>query len=91
MMRYFRGKSHFEVDLHVGSSLIAEKVVSLCRTYSSSFVCNIGKLTAYRKAFALYLPMLGVVIQGESNEELPEQLLCCVALHYPDINNRVML
>jgi hypothetical protein len=43
VMRYFRGKSYFEVDLHVGSSLIAEKVVGLCRTYASSCVCNIGK------------------------------------------------
>lgn len=58
------------MDLHVGSSGVAEKIVSVCRSYSNSFVCN-----------------LGVVLQGENEEELPEQLLACATLNRIDFKH----
>jgi hypothetical protein len=57
-----------EIDVHVGSSVIADNIVGICRSYCTSFICN-----------------LGVVIQGECEEELPEQVLACGALKYIDV------
>lgn len=33
----------------------------------------------------------GVVLQGESEDELPEEVLCAIQLQRPDINLRVPL
>lgn len=54
---------YFEIDMHVGSSSIANNIVGLCRTYAKNFSIN-----------------LGVVIQGEKEDELPEQVLFCMTL-----------
>lgn len=69
--RYFRGDNYLEIDVHVGSSMIASNIVGLCRGYSTSFICH-----------------MGIVIQGESEDELPEKLLCSYALNKIDVNKR---
>jgi hypothetical protein len=74
VQRYFRGPGYVEIDLHVGSSAIADNIVSLCRSYSTSFVCN-----------------MGIVLQGESDEELPEALLATVQLHRANLSIRSQL
>jgi hypothetical protein len=61
VQRYYRGINYLEIDEHVGSSNIANNIVSMCRQYSKMFSCNIG-----------------VVIQGETDEELPERVLLCL-------------
>mmetsp|Transcript_4835 Transcript_4835/g.6750 ORF Transcript_4835/g.6750 Transcript_4835/m.6750 type:complete len:344 (-) Transcript_4835:137-1168(-) len=71
VQRYFRGENYFEVDVHVGSSQIANKIITLCRTYGKSFTSNIG-----------------LVLQGESSEELPEKLLACIQLDKIDLDIR---
>ena len=43
VQRYFRGVHYVETDLHIGSSKIADNIVSLCRKYSKAFACNICK------------------------------------------------
>eukprot|EP00598_Pedospumella_elongata_P003192 CAMPEP_0184972174 /NCGR_PEP_ID=MMETSP1098-20130426/4224_1 /TAXON_ID=89044 /ORGANISM="Spumella elongata, Strain CCAP 955/1" /LENGTH=76 /DNA_ID=CAMNT_0027494411 /DNA_START=9 /DNA_END=236 /DNA_ORIENTATION=- len=53
VQRYFRGEGYIEMDVHIGSSAIADNIVGVCRSYSKAFICN-----------------LGIVIQGESEEEL---------------------
>eukprot|EP01033_Poteriospumella_lacustris_P013401 gene13401-9596_t len=63
VQRYFRGSGYLEIDLHIGSSGIANNVVGLCRKYVSTFVCH-----------------LGVVIQGEHADELPERVLMCMSM-----------
>lgn len=60
-----------EIDAHVGSSVIATKIVGLCRGYAKQFICN-----------------LGVVIQGESEEELPERMFCTLSMNKLDLDIR---
>lgn len=71
VQRYFSGKNYIEVDVHVGSSIIATQIVSVCRGYAKHFSCNIG-----------------VILQGEDEEELPERVLCCITLHNIDVDIR---
>ncbi|CAN0218256.1 unnamed protein product, partial [Laminaria digitata] len=40
--RYFRGSGYVETDVDVGSSIIAEKIVSLCRGYARSLTVELG-------------------------------------------------
>lgn len=42
-----------EVDVHVGSSSIADNIVGVCRSYSKAFICNLGML--YEPAIVLLL------------------------------------
>lgn len=123
VQRYFRGEGYLEIDLHIGSSGIANNVVGLCRKYVSAFVCNLGsflhqyflrraiyvvavwdvyllhlfvwidilcllvnKVLFYISSLSLCADMdvwmyfVGVVIQGESSEELPERVLMCMSM-----------
>ncbi len=45
--RYFRGDNYFEVDVHVGSSMIASQIVGLCRGYGKSFMSYLGRKRLY--------------------------------------------
>ena len=36
------GEGYMEIDVHIGSSAIADNIVGLCRSYSSTFICNLG-------------------------------------------------
>jgi hypothetical protein len=74
VQRYFRGDNYFEVDIHVGSSVIASNIVGVCRGYAKNFSCDIG-----------------VILQGESEPELPEVLLACVCIHKLDPDTRKRL
>lgn len=74
VQRYWKGPGYLEIDLHVGSSAIADNIVSLCRSYATAFVIT-----------------LGVVLQGESEAELPEQVLATFQLHRADLNARTQL
>ncbi|CBJ48721.1 conserved unknown protein [Ectocarpus siliculosus] len=40
--RYFRGPGYVETDVDVGSSMIAEKIVSLCRGYAKALTVELG-------------------------------------------------
>ena len=71
VQRYFRGTGYFEVDVHVGSSVIASQIVGVCRGYAKNFTCDIG-----------------VIIQGEGQEELPEKLVCCLSISKLDVDMR---
>ena len=61
--RYFRGVDYFEVDVEVGSSVIATHIVGMCRG-----------------AARLLVVKLGIVIQGEAPEELPEEVVGALTL-----------
>ena len=69
--RYFRGENYLEIDVHVGSSLVAANIVGLCRGYATQFSTN-----------------MALVIQGESEDELPEKLLASVCLQKIDLHVR---
>ena len=43
VQRYFRGDNYMEIDVDVGSSVIASQIVGISRGYCKHFVCNIGK------------------------------------------------
>ena len=47
VMRYFRGKGYLEMDVHVGSSAIADNIVGVCRSYGKAFICNLGELSFF--------------------------------------------
>ena len=40
VQRYFRGDDYLEIDIHVGSSIIASNVVGLCRGYAQALVAD---------------------------------------------------
>lgn len=42
VQRYFKGEGYFESDTHVGSSMIADNIVGMCRSYTSMFSTNIA-------------------------------------------------
>ena len=42
VQRYYRGEGYMEIDVHVGSSNIADNIVGVCRSYSKAFICNLG-------------------------------------------------
>jgi len=67
--RYFRGEDYLELDIDIGSSIIASRVVSLCRDYCNAYIVDIGLL-----------------VQGECEEELPERLIGCVQLAHIDLS-----
>jgi hypothetical protein len=74
VQRYFRGDRHLEIDVHVGSSIIAAQIVGVCRSYTEMYSTN-----------------LGIVIQGENEDELPERLLACIQLNKLDLDIRTKL
>ena len=41
-LRYFRSEKYLEIDVHVGSSVIAQSIVGVCRGYASSFSTNMA-------------------------------------------------
>mmetsp|Transcript_40573 Transcript_40573/g.53408 ORF Transcript_40573/g.53408 Transcript_40573/m.53408 type:complete len:270 (+) Transcript_40573:67-876(+) len=56
--RYFRGDGYLEVDIDVGSSYVASKILRVIRKATLSLVIDVGFL-----------------LQGESEDELPEQMV----------------
>jgi hypothetical protein len=40
--RYFKGANYIETDVDVGSSVIAQNIVGMCRGYAKNFECNIA-------------------------------------------------
>jgi hypothetical protein len=40
--RYFKGDNYIETDVDVGSSVIAQNIVGMCRGYAKNFECNIA-------------------------------------------------
>lgn len=74
VQRYFRGDNYMEIDVYVGSSIIASQIVGICRGYAKHFTCNIG-----------------IMIQGESEDELPERMLAVLTQNKVDLDLRIML
>mmetsp|Transcript_20061 Transcript_20061/g.28829 ORF Transcript_20061/g.28829 Transcript_20061/m.28829 type:complete len:350 (+) Transcript_20061:155-1204(+) len=56
---YTRGDRFFEVDMDIGSSAVAARVLGLVRDFCSVLTVDVG-----------------VTIEGQSDEELPERVLC---------------
>jgi len=71
VQRYFRGENYLEIDVHVGSSIIASQITSLCRGFVRHFSAD-----------------LGIVIQGEDENELPERLLAVLHIDKIDLDLR---
>ena len=69
--RYFKGAGYMETDVHIGSSVVASQIVSVCRGYGKMFASH-----------------LGIVLQGEKDDELPERMLACASLNHIDVNTR---
>jgi hypothetical protein len=42
VQRYFRGEGYMEIDVHVGSSVIASQIVGVCRGYGKHFAADVG-------------------------------------------------
>lgn len=74
VQRYYRGANYMEIDVYVGSSIIASQIVGICRGYGKHFTCNIG-----------------IMIQGESEAELPERMLAVLTQNKVDLDHRIQL
>jgi len=72
--RYFRGENYIEIDVDIASSIVASRIVSLCRGYARKISTNIG-----------------IVIQGESENELPEAVLGVVHADHVDFEFATLL
>ncbi|CAN0343527.1 unnamed protein product [Ascophyllum nodosum] len=59
--RYFRGSGYVETDVDVGSSMIAERIVSLCRGYARSLTVELGVCMEGRCAEELPEKCIGVI------------------------------
>jgi hypothetical protein len=68
--RYHVGpkQDYIEVDVDIGSSVVADQITRLCRGYAKSLVVDIA-----------------ILLQGESEEELPEVLLGVFRSEYVDM------
>ena len=42
VQRYFRGDDYLEIDVHVGSSVIASNIVGICRGYAKQLINDCG-------------------------------------------------
>jgi hypothetical protein len=62
--QYFRGSRYLEVDIDIGSSVVASNVLALVNSSSAALVLDIG-----------------ITIQGNAEDELPERMLCAVRWH----------
>ena len=56
-----------EIDIHIGSSVIATQIVGLSRGYAKQGAADVG-----------------IVIQGEEDQELPEKIIGCVTFNHVD-------
>lgn len=67
-----------------------EKYMEICVDVGSSMIAAqiVGLCRGYTKSFSTNL---AVVIQGEADDELPEQLLACVCLKRIDVDVRSKL
>jgi hypothetical protein len=70
--RYFVGpkQDYIEVDVDIGSSVVADQITRLCRGYAKSLVVDIG-----------------IVLQGECEEELPEVVLGVFRAQFVDMQS----
>lgn len=101
VQRYFGGKGYLEVDIDVGSSVIASQIVSLCRyliyLMKNRNLCIIitlmvGYLSFLCRGYAKQIVCnVGIVLQGEREDELPERLLASVTLSHLDMECRKSL
>jgi hypothetical protein len=64
---YYRGDNYFEVDVDVGSSVIAYNTVGMCLGVSEKLVVD-----------------MGITLQGNEEDELPEVMLASVTGVYLD-------
>lgn len=94
--RYYHGPNYLEVDIDLGSSVVAARILSLVRDYCSSITVDMAitvqvhhmevvffffsllllvAIALRRCVIHIWLGMLG---QGEGENELPERVICGV-------------
>ena len=59
--RYFRGVDYFELDVDVGSSVVASQIVSVCRSYVRQFSIDIAMVIQGEAEDELPEMLLGAV------------------------------
>ncbi|GBG78949.1 hypothetical protein CBR_g28664 [Chara braunii] len=69
---YHRGENYLEIDVDIGSSVVANGVLSLVFSFITSLVVD-----------------MGFVIQGNTEEELPEQLFGTVRVSKVELSSAV--
>mmetsp|Transcript_19479 Transcript_19479/g.25160 ORF Transcript_19479/g.25160 Transcript_19479/m.25160 type:complete len:845 (+) Transcript_19479:144-2678(+) len=72
--RYFKAENYIEIDLDIASSIVADKIVSLCRGYAVNLVVDVG-----------------ITIEGQTPEELPEMILTSTRLNHLDLTKATLL
>lgn len=74
VQRYFRGNGYVEVDIHVGSSVIATQIVSMCRGYSKNFAADVGIVIQGEDPSELPERMLGCGSFHKVNTDIRQKL-----------------
>ncbi|CAM9339038.1 unnamed protein product [Ectocarpus sp. 4 AP-2014] len=72
--RYFRGPGYVETDVDVGSSMIAEKIVSLCRGYAKALTVELGICLEGRCDEELPETVMGVIRLVKVDIDMAEPL-----------------
>lgn len=74
VQRYFRGDGYMEVDIHVGSSVIASNIVGVCRGYAKMFAADVGIVIQGEEPGELPEKMLGCVSFNKIDTEVRQKL-----------------
>ncbi|XVE96101.1 hypothetical protein REPUB_Repub02eG0192100 [Reevesia pubescens] len=86
---YFRGKNYLEVEIDVGSSMVARGVANLVLGYLNNLVIEMAFLVQSNLLDGFdYDPKL--LLQGNTQEELPETLLGTCRLNHLDLSKALL-
>ncbi len=74
VQRYFSGPGYIETDVHVGSSIIASKIVGICRGYAKNFSADVGIVLQADHESELPEKLLGCVSINHIDPEIRRKL-----------------